>query len=165
MAADISFISFYAPIFVFLLVFIVVYALLLKTKVLGDSQWSLILISFIVASLFVSMSGSTQYIYNVAPWFALLMVSLFFIFVLLSFAGKADLHAGVGVVFAIILGIVFLVSLFSVFSYLITYLPGGNGGNVVLSPFLTWLYSSRVFGGVLLIVISAVVAWILVKGK
>lgn len=165
MAADISFINYFAPIFVFLLVFIVLYALLVKTKVLGEAKWVSIFISFIVASLFVSMAGAKDYIYSIAPWFALLLVSMFFLFVVLAFAGKADINKGVGVAVAIILGIVFLVALFSVFSYLMTSLPGSIGGSADHSPFLNWLYSSRVSGAVLLIIISAIVAWVLVKAK
>ncbi|MEI6731163.1 MAG: hypothetical protein WCK90_00630 [archaeon] len=164
MVADISFITYFAPIFVFLLVFIVVYALLVKTEVLGDSQWVALLISFIVASLFVSMAGAKEYIYSVAPWFALLLVSLFFIFVILGFAGKTDMNKGIGVAVFVILVIVFLVALFSVFSYLINYVPSQiGGGGAVGSPMLEWLYSSRVSGAVLLIIISAIVAWVLTK--
>ena len=45
--ASVSVLGYFMPIFSFLLVFIVVYALLVKTKVLGDNQPVMLFISFI----------------------------------------------------------------------------------------------------------------------
>jgi len=49
--ASVSAMGYFMPIFAFLLVFIVIYALLIKTKVLGENQPVMLFISFIFALL------------------------------------------------------------------------------------------------------------------
>ena len=53
MAAPLMALSWFVPIFAFLLVFIVIYALLKKTSILGSSDMIMLFISFILASFFV----------------------------------------------------------------------------------------------------------------
>lgn len=171
MPADISAIAFFAPIAAFLIVFIVSYAVLAKTKLLGENKWMLLFISFLIASIFVSAAGGRQYIQTIVPWFAVLFVSLFLLLLLIGLIGKKteSLHKGIGIAFIIIFALVFLFSGFFVFSDIITpYLPGpgfGTGENLEATIALDWLYSPRVAGAILLIIISAAVSWVLVKTK
>lgn len=173
MPVDTSGIVLIAPILAFLIVFVVVYAILFKTKLIGENNWVLAFVSFAVASLFVSVAGTREYVLTIIPWFAALVVSSFLLLALLGFVGvKADssLYKGAGVVFAVILGIIFLVSGFVVFSdVIVNYLPGpGYGGadsdqNVIVV--LNQLYSSRIFGAIILLGLSALVSWVLIKSK
>jgi len=171
MPADLSAITYFAPIAAFLIVFIVLFAVLTKTKLLGDNKWVVLFVSFLIASIFVSVAGARQYIQTIIPWFAVLIVSLFLILILVGFIGKpaAFLNKGVGVAFVILLAIAFLISGFMIFSnVLVSYLPGpgfGTGDNFEATIALDWLYSPRVAGAILLILISAGVSWILVKAK
>ena len=171
MPADLNAIGFFAPIAAFLLVFLVVYAVLSRSKLLGeDNKWLNLFISLFIASIFVSAAGVTRLVQTVVPWFAVLFISLFLVLMLTRFVGKdvAFMEKGAGIVAVVVLGIVFLVSSFVVFSdVLFNYLPGpgfGTGGNLETLYLLDYLYSPRVTGAVLLIILSALVSFVLVRG-
>ncbi|MEK6854967.1 MAG: hypothetical protein AABX73_01980 [Nanoarchaeota archaeon] len=171
MPADISAIGYLVPIFAYLLVVIVSAAILMKTKMLGESTWWNIFAALLIASIFVSAVGARAYVETIIPWFAVMLIALFLVLMTVGLVGKPVefMHKGIGIVFVVILGIVFLVSAFFVFSDLIIrYIPGpGYGFNADPKTlfFFDWLYSPRVLGAVLLIVVSALTSWILVKGK
>jgi hypothetical protein len=168
---DISAITFIAPIAVFLIVFIIVFAVLTKTKIIGENNWVVLFFSFLIATIFISVAGAKQFITTIVPWFVVLIVSLIFLLALIGFIGKPAefMTKGVGIAFVIILALVFLISGFMVYSNaIVSYLPGpgfGTGENVEAIVFLDWLYSPRVAGAALLVILSAVVSWVLVKAK
>lgn len=164
---DTSGIQYFAPLIGFILVFIVVYAVLNKTKVF-ENLWLELFISFLVSALFISAVGPLEYLQAIVPWFAILLVSLFFILVLTGFIGEKDdaLKKWTGRAFVFVLLLVFLVSAFFVFSSLLSpYLPGGNqaGANADVLRFTAWLYESKTAGAFWLIAVSALVSWILVS--
>lgn len=166
MAADVSAITYFAPLMAFFVVFIVIFAVLYKSKLLGDSKWVALFISFVVSSLFVSAAGVRRYVEVITPWFGALLVSLFFLLVLIAFVGgKSDnFHTGLKWVFLVVGLIVFLISGIVVFSDTLgEYLPGhaAYSGNL----FTDWLYSPPVVGAILLLAITAIVCWVLVKAK
>jgi len=159
MAVDLSGITLIAPVLAYLLVFLVSAAILVKTEVLGENRWVQIFVSLLIASIFVSFAGTKDYVLTIVPWFAVLVLSLFFVMMLIGFMGdKADfMKKGIGIVVVVLLGLIFLISGFVVFSdVLFEYLAIGSELEL-LSP--------RVYGAVLLAVVSAVAAWILVKIK
>ncbi|MBS3072055.1 hypothetical protein J4408_03625 [Candidatus Pacearchaeota archaeon] len=169
MPADLSAINFFAPIAAFLIVFIVTYAILVMTKILGDNKGVHLTMSFLIAAVFVSASGAVKLVQTIVPWFVVLLISLFFILFFIGFVGKdADfLKKGIGIAVLVIAGIIFLVSAFVVFSdTLQKYVPGpgyGAGADESTLFFTDWLYSPRVIGAVLLILISVVVSWVLIS--
>ena len=57
MPIDISGIYFFMPVFSFLFVFLIVYAILARTKILGDSGFVNLLVSFIISIIFMSFSS------------------------------------------------------------------------------------------------------------
>ena len=109
MVAEISSITYFAPIAAFLIVFVIAYAILSKIEILGDNKWVNLFISLFIATLFVSMAGAREYIQTVVPWFAVLLVSLVFILVLTGVVGKDAefMKKGIGIAFVIALGLVF----------------------------------------------------------
>ena len=157
MAIDISWISYFAPILAFLIVFVILFALLNRTKLIGENAWVQLFISFLTATIFVSGAGVRDYVLTITPWFALLIVSLFFVLFIVGFVGKPAefMQKGIGVASVLVLIVIFLISGFIVFSDVLgSYLPGGPAGDLI--------YTSRVFGALLLLVICAVVSWVLV---
>src|SRR3989344_383893 len=118
MAVDLSGITLIAPIIAYLLVFLVSAAILFKTEVLGENRWVQIFVSLLIASLFVAFAGTREYVLTIVPWFAVLVISLFFVLFLVGFlGGGADfMKKGIGVVVIVIIGLIFLVSGFVVFS-------------------------------------------------
>lgn len=158
MVADISGLSYFAPILAFLVVFVVIFALLYKTKLLGENAWFQLFVSFLISTIFVSAAGVRDYVLTITPWFGALVVSLFFILFFIGFVGKPveGMTKGIGIVFILALIVVFLISGFIVFSDVIApYLPGGIRAEGI--------YSSRVVGALLLVGITAIVSWVLVR--
>jgi hypothetical protein len=167
MVADVSAITYFAPVLAFLLVFVVVFAVLYNTKILGELLFVQLLVSFVIASVFVSAASAREYVVNVSSWFAVVVVSLFFLLFLLNFAGKIAGEKWVTYLAVIVLLMIFLVSALNVFgSGLGPYLPGSYtkvDGNPAALGFFDWLYSAPVVGALLLILSGAIVSWVLVK--
>ncbi|MFA5857049.1 MAG: hypothetical protein WC867_06820 [Candidatus Pacearchaeota archaeon] len=167
---DISGIQFFMPVFSFLFVFIVVYAVLAKTKVLGDDKVNL-LISFIMAIMFMNFSYSLRlYVETIVPWFIVLIVSLFFILVVMSFSGgpevmKKMLTPTFAWVFVAVLLLIFLIAAIRVFNPMFhpdLIITSGEGGPGIVGQ-IRGVFDSQVGGSALLLLIAGVVAWILTK--
>ena len=171
MVVDVSPVSYFAPIITFLLVALVVGVVIWKLKFLGESKWVAVFVALAISTLFISAGGAMQFVQAIVPWFALLLISVFFLMLLLGFIGKPleKMSNGIGVVVVILFAILFLVSGFVIYSNIIvSYIPGpfyGYQGDPALLYFTDWLYSPRVVGAVLLLAVSALVSWILVKAK
>jgi len=168
---DLSGIAYFVPILAFLLTFVVSYAILKKTKILGDENWILILVGFVLATIFVSATSLRQAVENVIPWFAMLVVALFFIMILMAFS-QGDVNKMMkpwfGWIFVIVLIVIFLISLMQVYYGVIyPYLPGysGNVGDPFLLQLKDFFYSSQVLGAFLLLILAAFTAWVITGGK
>lgn len=154
MIVDVSSFVDLLPILTFLIVFVLVFVVLDKTKVVENLFFQL-LVAFLLATVFVTASGAREYVQNIIPWFAVLLVCLFFILVLIGFVGKdiASMNKGIGMGFVFVLLAVFIVSAVIVFS-----------SNV--RPYYEQLAASpRLYGALLLLGVSVLVSWVLVKGK
>ena len=140
------------PLLIFLVVFILTFAVLNKTKVIENAFMQL-LIAFLLSTIFITATGARDYVEVVTPWFAILLVCLFFIMAVMGFIGKdVDfMKKGIGSVFVAILILAFVVSGIFIFS-------------TGLRPYFGAFFSSpRLYSGVLLIVIAAAVGWVLLK--
>ena len=140
------------PLLTFLVVFILVFAVLNRTKVIENAFMQL-LIAFLLSTIFITAAGAREYVEAVTPWFAVLLVCLFFIMAIMGFIGKdVDfMKKGIGGAFIIILIIAFVISGILVFS-------------TGLRPYLGFFFSSpRLYSGILLLVIAGVVGWALMK--
>ncbi|MBT3642552.1 hypothetical protein HN604_03590 [archaeon] len=152
MAATISAMSYFLPIFSFLLVFIVVYALLMKTKVLGDNATIAIFISLILASFFVVEASLVEFIQFSSAWFGVIVVAIFFLVTMVAFLpGEAPLKIfEKGLVGWVVVGLMvafFIVSSAYVFNWAISW------GYV-----RSW-FDTEWFGMILLLVIAAIVSF------
>ena len=169
MAADISGVALIAPILAFLLVFIVVTVVLRITKILGEHIWIQIFVGFLIAVLFVSVAGVKDLVQTIVPWFAVLIIGLVMFLAIIAFIGKdVDfIKKPIAVVFVIVMGIIIIVSAFVVFSDIVVkYVPGPSYGSDADENTLylfDWLYSPRVYGAILLIIASAIAAWVLTR--
>lgn len=173
MPADVSGVAYFVPIISFLLVFVIVFAVFNRIKLVGNSIFVQLLVSFLIAILFVSSGNqSVDYIKNVVPWFGILIVSLVLLLAIIGIFGKdlSFLTKGIGVIFVVLILVVFVVSAVKVFApYLGSYFPGsssyGNNADSDTLRFANWFYSSRVMGALLLLVIAGLVSWVLAKAK
>ena len=150
--ASISAIGYFMPIFAFLLVFIVVYALLKKTEVLGTAEPIMLFISFILAGFFIVEASLVEFVQLGSAWFSVLVVLIFFILLVLAFMPweeplkfltKNDWFswALLGIIVA-----VFIVSSAYVFNFVINW-----------GALDSWVNSDW-FGFILLVAIAAVVS-------
>ena len=85
---DFSWLSYFLAIFGFLLVYVVVYAILTKTKILGENAFVNSITAFILAIIFITFAPGVEYLGAITPWFAILIVSLFFFLVIVGFSQK-----------------------------------------------------------------------------
>ena len=105
---DFGILDYFVPIFVFMLVFGILFALLEKTSIFGKNKGLNGLISFVVAFLFILTSDLVNFVRFFTPWVVMLFIFLVMIILLFMFVGvKAEAIAGVfsdrGMVWIIIL--------------------------------------------------------------
>ena len=156
--SSVSAVGYFMPIFAFLLVFVVVYALLFKSGILGGSQPVILFISFILASFFVVQASLVEFIRFTSGWFSVLIILVFFLVVLLGFLPGKDPFAFLGkgnwfswVIFGVVIAL-FLISASYVFNVVINW-----------DTVRMWL-NTEWFGMILLLLIAAVVSLKITKG-
>tara|TARA_Y100000310_G_C20534860_1_gene740362 strand:+ start:507 stop:1016 length:510 start_codon:yes stop_codon:yes gene_type:complete len=168
MALDISGLYFFMPVFSFLFVFFIIYALLATSKVLGESKFVHILISFIVSVVFMSFSSAELYVRKVIPWFVILIVVVFLILMIAGFTKnlEAFMKPWFAWVIIIVLGIIFLISAINVFNPVFhpdLVVTSSEAGPGVVQQFKDFLISSKVIGSIILLVVAVVVSWVVTK--
>ena len=155
--ASISAIGYFMPIFAFLLVFIVVYALLVKTEVLGGSQPIMLFVSFILSAFFIIETSLVEFVQFSSAWFSVGVIGLFFLIVVLAFIPGIDIGAffGKNDWFAwAVLGVVvvfFITSAAYVFNWVTSW-----------GMIQSW-FDTEWFGMILLLVIAGIVSFVLTK--
>jgi hypothetical protein len=155
MVSEVSFsaINYFMPIFSFLLVFIVIFALLKKTGILGENSAVSLFISFLVSSFFIMEASLVEFVQFNSAWFAVGSVSLFFLVTLIAFLpwkepfkfmtrGNWFSWAFLGIISAF-----FVVSSAYVFNWVIDW-----------GTFQYW-FNTDWFGMLLLLLIAGVVSW------
>lgn len=157
-AIDLSGLGTFMPIFAFILVFTVVYALLTKTKVLGEQKFVHIFVSFCIAIVFIISANAIEYVKITTPFFAAFVVSLLFIMLVVGlFKGNLeDFFKGRG--FAIFI-IIILILIF-VFSALFIFAPLINQ---YMSGPKKFLLQPQILGVLILVGVTAFTAWLLSK--
>jgi hypothetical protein len=165
MVIDISGLNFFMPVFSFLFVFIVIYALLFKTKVLGESKFILSLVSFIIAVIFMSFSSLDLYVQTIIPWFVVLAVVVFFVLMLGMFTSKDWIpKSWLGWIVVGILVLIFLIAAIRVFNPVFHPDLGiASGEGTSLLEQLRGFMTGGIVGSILLIAIAVLVAWIIMK--
>jgi hypothetical protein len=149
---DISGIATFMPVFGFLLVFTVIYALLSKTKALGDNKFVSLIVSFAVAIIFLISSTAIEVVKNITPWVAVFAVLLVFVVLLVGVILKGD---ALEKVFTPAFGwfIVIVVMLFFVIS-----------GAMVFNKIYTmpsWTKQPQIIGVAILGIITVIASWLL----
>ena len=156
MVLSLAFINPIMPIVAFMFVFVLIYALLVKTNVIGDNQFVLLFLSFIVASFFIVNVQLVEFVKTNVSWFVVFLISLFMIIFMLAFVGKDGLKMfteskGVAAVLVIILIIVFIFSSSYIFNWAINW-----------DSISGWMDNDWV-GMALLLIVAGLVSWRLTK--
>ncbi|MCK4669593.1 MAG: hypothetical protein KAT43_00195 [Nanoarchaeota archaeon] len=87
---DIGLLQFASPIFIFLLVFLIVYALLDKFKLISDDQGVNAIIAFAVACLTLLSKQVTAILFYVSPWFVVMFIFILFGMMAFRFSGVPE---------------------------------------------------------------------------
>jgi len=167
MALNISGLLFFMPVFSFLFVTIIVYALLAKTKILGESKWILLLTSFIVAVVFMSFSSAELYVRTIIPWFVILIVVVFLVLMIAMFSTKAWDKIMTPAFAWVIVGVLILMFLIAaIYVFNPVFHPGlgvtsGQGTSMIEQ--IRGYLEGGVAGSVLLLIVAIVVAWVITK--
>lgn len=84
---DTGLLGYVAPIFSFLLVYAVIYAILLKSKIFGENNLINSVIPLAVSVIFLLMPGAVDFINFITPWFVVLLLVGFAVALLFLFLG------------------------------------------------------------------------------
>jgi hypothetical protein len=162
--------AYFMPIIAFLLVFILSYAILSRTKILGKNNFIHIFVSFLIAVLFVSYSAMSEVTRLAIPWVAVLLVILFCMLLVVAFVGNMDAilkNKILGVAVIVIILIIFLISAIQVFAPIIKpYLPTSTseaGAESNLLQVKHVLFNPAVMGMIILLIVAAIASWIVTK--
>lgn len=151
---DMTGIATFVPVFAFLLVFTVTYALLSKTKALGENRFVSILISFAVAIIFLVSSTAIEYVRTITPWFAVFVIALVFIVLLVGVILKVEnlekvFTPALGWFILVVVLIFFFISGIQIF------------GNAFAS--IQFLNQPQFLGVIILCVIAVAASWLLTR--
>ncbi|MAG02538.1 hypothetical protein CMI42_04315 [Candidatus Pacearchaeota archaeon] len=166
MAIDISGIFLFMPIFSFLFVFLVVYAILSKSQLLGEGMIP-VFVSFIMAIIFISFSSLELYVQTIVPWFVVLLICTFLVLLIAGFSSKNMdwiLKPGFGWTVIVILLVIFLVAAIKVFNPVFhpdLLLTSGQGTSLLEQ--ISYGTDGRIFGTILLLGIVGAVSWWITK--
>ena len=163
--------AYFVPIIAFLLVFIITYAVLAKTKILGKNNFIHLFVSLLIAVLFVSYSAMSEVTRLAVPWVAVLLVILFCMLLVVAFVkGNVDIilkNKILGVAVIVIVLLIFLISAVQVFAPIIKpYLPTATsevGGEANLLQVKHVLFNPAVVGMIILLIVAAIASWIVTK--
>lgn len=167
MAIDVSWIGEGMPFFAFALVFIIAYAILAKTKILGEGKWINAILSLIFSVIFISFSSVREYLINVTLWFTVLITIVFFFLLTIVFIIKEPdkFMKPLAIVFIILLSLITIIAIFYTFPSTQAYLPGQSesGANSFLLSFKHFILEERVLSGLLLLVTAIIVGFIITR--
>ena len=157
-AIDLTGLGTFMPIFAFLLVFTMTYALLAKTEVLGKQKFVHIFVSFCVSIVFVISANAIEYVRVITPFFAAFIVALLFILLIVGLIkgdiGKFFEKKGFTWFVVIVLVIIFVFAALFIFAPII---------NQYMSGPKKFLLQPQIFGVIVLVALTAFTAWLLTK--
>lgn len=87
---ELGFLQYFSPVFVFLLVFVIVYAILQFTKFAGTNKILHAIIAFLVSIVFLFSTSATTVITFIAPWFTIMFIFIIFMLVAYKLFGATD---------------------------------------------------------------------------
>ena len=141
----------------FLLVFVLIFAILQKSKIFGEGKSQIdALISLAIALILIGVPTPREIILNIIPWLAVALVVLFVVLVIYGLGGEVEKDKGLKLPNWFNQTVLGLAILFVVILVLVVT----NGWEIIKS----WFDDSSVFGNVFLILVIAVVLWVALKG-
>ncbi len=140
----------------FLLVFVLIFAILQRSKLFGEGKSQIdALISLAISLILIGMPTPRDIIVNMVPWLAVALVVLFVILVIYGFSGKVEKDKGLDLPkwfnkTVLAAAILFVIILVLTVTDAWTYISN-------------WASDSSVFGNVLIVVVIAAALWVALR--
>ena len=161
---DVTGLQYFSSFFVFIFVWLVVYAILAYTKVVGDSKPIHWIVGLVIALLVLLSPIATGAIAFISPWFALVFVFLIFIMMALKvFGGSAADLADSGQLKVAFLAFIFILVV-GVFAYIREQAAIPEGEDIDYSKTTSIIFHPKVLG-IVFVLLIAVFTIVLMAGK
>ncbi len=157
---DLGFLEFFLPVFTFLFVFVLTFAVLDKFKLMGENKWLKLIAAFSIALIFLFSNDTLRFVQLITPWFVVLVILALFILSLFMFMGlkEGDVTNTVKdptvywTVLVIII-ILLIIAIGEVFSVVSPYSPTGE--QTPPSEGLRAISHPRTLGALFLLIVAA----------
>jgi hypothetical protein len=162
---DITGLQQFSTFFVFIFVWLLVYAILSYTKIIGDNIGINVIIGLILGLLVLFSPIATGLIEYVAPWFGVLFVFIIFATIALRLFGATNVESlgSLRIVTIVVILVIFTIGALSYVRQQVTA-PGDNETSIDYGKTTTILFHPKILG-VLFILILAVFTIVLMAGK
>ena len=138
----------------FLLVFTLIFAILDKTKILGEGKRQInAIISFVIGLLLIAFPFARNIIVNLMPLLAVMAVVMLVFIMLYSFAGGKTEESWIRITFGILVGLAIIIALLVLTGYWENIISAVKTGEGVVG------------NAIFIIIIIAAVAIVLATGK
>lgn len=153
---DVSGLEHFASFFVFLFVWLVVYALLQSTAVIGKNQGINVIIGLIIGLLVLFSPIATGVIQYVSPWFGVVFIFAIFAILALKIMGATNADMASSNIKAIVGIVVILIFIVGALSYIRDEmtLPGENETSVDYSKSTSIIFHPTILGAVFILIIA-----------
>ena len=156
---DLGTLNFFVPLFVFILIFVVLYALFEKTKLFGEEKNIHALVAFTFSILFIIVKPLRDLVTTITPWFVIFFFLIFILIVAVLMVGfkESDItkylsdNSGVATTGIVILIVIFLLGLRTVYPGSLGF-PSGDSGN--FEDLRRTFFNPRILGFFLVFVIA-----------
>lgn len=157
---DIGILDYFNPALVLILIFVLLYGVLEKAKLFGESKGLHALVAFVFGLIFILVEPLRELVVDIVPWFVLLF---FFIIIMLigvmmlgieqkSIASYVTEYSGVTVTLIIIIILIFLAGLSNSFPGMVGYPE--NGDSSAVSGFSRIFFHPKVLGVLFIFVVG-----------
>ena len=157
---DLGVLTFFVPVLVLILVFLIFYALFEKTKFFGEEKGLHALLSIIFALLFIIVKPLREFITTITPWFVILFFLIFIILFAVMVSGfkESDItkylidNPGITTSLIVIIIIIFLLGFNSFFPDSLGF-PEDSEDNGEFSQIRSIVFHPKVLGLFLVFII------------
>ena len=162
---DIAGLQQFSSIFVFIFVWLVVYAVLAFSKILGENKAINVIIGLVVGIFVLFSPIATGVIEYIAPWFAVIFIFVIFVTIALKLFGASGAES-LGSLRTVTFVVIILVLVVGALSYVRQQVtvPGDNETSIDYSKTTTILFHPKILG-IIFVMIIAVFTIVLLAGK
>lgn len=142
----------------FLLVFVLVFAILQKSKILGDGKAQIdALISLAIALILIGVETPRNYIVGIIPWLAVALVVLLVFMLIYGFVGVVDKDKGLTLPAWVRPTVAVLAVLFVV--WVVLWVTGK------WDSVWDWIFEDSIWGNLLIFIAIALALWVALGNK